>query len=207
VQAITESGAPSGEKHVLLWNPPVLNPDLGLRASARSQSQPHRAHRDQGRAEDPGVRAVADDGGSADQVPQGRVRHDPRKPARIRAYRGGYLPTERREAERAMRAGDIDGIVSTSALELGVDIGSLDVVVLNGYPGIHCRDVAALRPRRSPPAGRAGGDGGQQPAAGSVRGAAPGFLRRRPPEHARIAPDQPLILFDHIRCAAFELPF
>ncbi|WP_270995421.1 helicase-related protein, partial [Listeria seeligeri] len=61
--------------------------------------------------------------------------HDPRKPPRIRAYRGGYLPTERRETERAMRAGNIDGIVSTSALELGVDIGSLDVVILNGYPG------------------------------------------------------------------------
>ena len=61
--------------------------------------------------------------------------HDPRKPKRIRAYRGGYLPTERRAAEREMRAGSIDGIVSTSALELGVDIGSLDVVVLNGYPG------------------------------------------------------------------------
>src|SRR3546814_1950014 len=61
--------------------------------------------------------------------------HDPRKPPRIRAYRGGYLPTERRAAERDMRAGRIDGIIATSALELGVDIGSLDVVVLNGYPG------------------------------------------------------------------------
>src|SRR3546814_5224812 len=61
--------------------------------------------------------------------------HDPRKPPRIRAYRGGYLPTERRAAERDMRAGRIDGIIATSALELGVDLGSLDVVVLNGYPG------------------------------------------------------------------------
>ena len=71
--------------------------------------------------------------------------HDPRKPARIRAYRGGYLPTERRDAEKAMRDGRIDGIVSTSALELGVDIGSLDVVVLNGYPG----SVAATKYRPS----------------------------------------------------------
>ena len=61
--------------------------------------------------------------------------HDPRQPPRIRAYRGGYLPSERRATERDMRAGQIDGIVSTSALELGVDIGALDVVVLNGYPG------------------------------------------------------------------------
>ncbi len=105
--------------------------------------------------------------------------HDPRKPPRIRAYRGGYLPTERRDAERAMRAGRVDGIVSTSALELGVDIGSLDVVVLNGYPG----SVAATWQRF----GRAGRR--QQPSLGvlvassaaarPVPGAASGILHRR----------------------------
>ncbi len=135
VHAITESGAPSGPKHVLLWNPPVINPDLGLRASARSQ-----ANRIARIAIKSGLKTLV--------FAQTRLMvevltkylkdifdNDPRKPARIRAYRGGYLPTERREVERAMRAGDIDGIVSTSALELGVDIGALDVVVLNGYPG------------------------------------------------------------------------
>ena len=135
VTAITESGAPTGDKHVLLWNPPVVNPDLGLRASARSQS--NRIARLAIRA---GLKTLV--------FAQSRTMvevltkylkdvfdHDPRKPARIRAYRGGYLPTERRDAEKAMRDGRIDGIVSTSALELGVDIGSLDVVVLNGYPG------------------------------------------------------------------------
>ena len=133
VHAITDSGAPSGDKHVLLWNPPVVNPDLGLRASARSQS--NRIARTAIRA---GLKTLV--------FAQSRTMvevltkylkdvfdSDPRKPARIRAYRGGYLPTERREAERAMRAGSIDGIVSTSALELGVDIGALDVVVLPGY--------------------------------------------------------------------------
>ena len=60
---------------------------------------------------------------------------DPRKPECIRAYRGGYLPTERRDTERSLRAGTIDGVVTTSALELGVDIGSLDVAILCGYPG------------------------------------------------------------------------
>ena len=135
VHAITESGAPTGDKHVLLWNPPVVNPDLGLRASARSQSNR--------------IARIAIKSGLKTLVfAQSRLMvevltkylkdvfdHDPRKPPRIRAYRGGYLPTERREAERAMRDGRIDGIISTSALELGVDIGSLDVVVLNGYPG------------------------------------------------------------------------
>jgi DEAD/DEAH box helicase domain-containing protein len=207
VAAITESGAPSGDRHVLLWNPPVVNPDLGLRASARSQS--NRIARLSVRA---GLKVLV--------FAQSRTMvevltkylkdvfdHDPRKPPRIRAYRGGYLPTERREVEKAMREGRIDGIVSTSALELGVDIGSLDVVVLNGYPG----SVAATWQRL----GRAGRR--QQPSLGVlVAGSQPldQYLVRHPeffsgasPEHARIHPDQPLILLDHVRCAAFELPF
>jgi DEAD/DEAH box helicase domain-containing protein len=207
VHAITESGAPTGDKHVLLWNPPVVNPDLGLRASARSQSNR--------------IARIAIKSGLKTLVfAQTRLMvevltkylkdifdHDPRKPPRIRAYRGGYLPTERREVERAMRAGNIDGIVSTSALELGVDIGALDVVILNGYPG----SVAATWQRF----GRAGRR--QQPALGVLVASSqpldqyvvrhPDFFADASPEHARIAPDQPLILFDHIRCAAFELPF
>ncbi len=207
VTAITESGAPVGEKHVLLWNPPVVNPDLGLRASARSQS--NRIARTAIRA---GLKTLV--------FAQSRLMvevltkylkdvfdSDPRKPARIRAYRGGYLPTERRAAEREMRAGQVDGIVSTSALELGVDIGALDVVVLNGYPG----SVAATWQRF----GRAGRR--QQASLGVLVASSdpldqylvrhPEFFQGASPEHARIAPDQPLILLDHIRCAAFELPF
>jgi len=207
VTAITESGAPSGDKHVLLWNPPLVNPDLGLRASARSQTNR--------------IARLAIKAGMKTLVfAQSRTMvevltkylkdvfdHDPRKPPRIRAYRGGYLPTERRAAEREMRAGSIDGIVSTSALELGVDIGSLDVVVLNGYPG----SMAATWQRF----GRAGRR--QQPALGVLVASSdpldqylvrhPEFFEGAPPEHARIAADQPLILLDHIRCAAFELPF
>ncbi len=207
VHAITESGAPSGERHVLLWNPPVVNPDLGLRASARSQSNR--------------IARIAIKSGLKTLVfAQTRLMvevltkylkdvfdHDPRKPARIRAYRGGYLPTERRAAERDMRGGHIDGIVATSALELGVDIGALDVVVLNGYPG----SVAATWQRF----GRAGRR--QQASLGVLVASSqpldqyvvrpPDFFADSTPEQARIAPDQPLILFDHIRCAAFELPF
>ena len=207
VHAITESGAPTGDKHVLLWNPPVVNPDLGLRASARSQSNR--------------IARIAIKSGLKTLVfAQTRLMvevltkylkdifdNDPRKPARIRAYRGGYLPTERREVERSMRAGNVDGIVSTSALELGVDIGALDVVVLNGYPGT----VAATWQRF----GRAGRR--QQPSLGVMVASSqpldqyvvrhPDFFAEASPEHARIAPDQPLVLFDHIRCAAFELPF
>lgn len=207
VHAITESGAPVGEKHVLLWNPPVVNPDLGLRASARSQS-----NRIARLAIKAGLKTLL--------FAQSRTMvevltkylkdvfdSDPRLPARIRAYRGGYLPTERREAERAMRDGRVDGIVSTSALELGVDIGSLDAVVLNGYPG----SIAATWQRF----GRAGRR--QQASLGILVASSqpldqyvvrhPEFFADSPPEHARIAPDQPMILLDHVRCAAFELPF
>src|SRR3546814_5202825 len=207
VHAITESGAPTGERHVLLWNPPVINKDLGLRASARSQSNR--------------IARIAIKSGLKTLVfAQTRLMvevltkylkdvfdHDPRKPPRIRAYRGGYLPTERRAAERDMRAGRIDGIIATSALELGVDIGSLDVVVLNGYPGT----VAATWQRF----GRAGRR--QRASLGVLVANSqpldqyvvrhPDFFADATPEHARIAPDQPLVLFDHIRCAAFELPF
>ncbi|WP_017461589.1 DEAD/DEAH box helicase [Dyella ginsengisoli] len=207
VHAITESGAPSGDRHVLLWNPPVVNPDLGLRASARSQS-----NRIARLAIKAGLKTlVFAQSRSMVEVLTKYLKdvfdHDPRKAPRIRAYRGGYLPTERREAERAMRAGNVDGIVSTSALELGVDIGALDAVVLNGYPG----SVAATWQRF----GRAGRR--QQSALGVLVASSdpldqylvrhPEFFEGAPPEHARIAPDQPLILLDHIRCAAFELPF
>ncbi len=207
VHAITESGAPCGERHVLLWNPPVVNPDLGIRASARSQSMRLARH---------AVRAKM----KTIVFAQSRLMvevltkylkdvfdNDPRKPARIRAYRGGYLPTERRETERALRSGTIDAVVSTSALELGVDIGALDVAILNGFPG----SIAATWQRL----GRAGRR--LQPSLGVLVASSqaldqyivrhPEFFESAPPENARIAPDQLLILLDHIRCAAFELPF
>jgi DEAD/DEAH box helicase domain-containing protein len=207
VHAITDSGAPSGDKHVLLWNPPVINADLGLRASARSQSNRIARMAIKARMKTLVFAQTRSMVEVLTKYLKDVFDHDPRKPPRIRAYRGGYLPTERRAAERDMRAGNIDGIVSTSALELGVDIGSLDVVVLNGYPG----SVAATWQRF----GRAGRR--QQPALGVLVASSdpldkylvrhPEFFQDAPPEHARIAPDQPLILLDHIRCAAFELPF
>ena len=88
--------------------------------------------------------------------------HDPRRPARICGYRGGYLPNERRATETKLRAGDIDCVVSTSALELGVDIGALDVCVLYGYPGHHCRHLAAPGQGWAPPTALAGGVGRHQ---------------------------------------------
>lgn len=207
VHAITESGAPAGEKHLLLWNPPVVNPELGLRASARSQTV--RITRSAMRS---GLSSIV----FANTRLQVEVLtkylkdyadDDPRLTPRVLAYRGGYLPTERRATERALRAGEVDVVVTTSALELGVDIGSLDVCVLNGYPGT----VAGTWQRL----GRAGRR--NQTSVGVLVGSSepldqyivrnPDFFIGASPEHARIAPDQLLILLEHVRCAAFELPF
>ena len=207
VTLINESGAPRGERHVLLWNPPVINPDLGIRASARSQTSRIARHAIRAKLKTivfASSRLMVE---ILTKYLKDVFDSDPRKPDRIRAYRGGYLPTERRATERALRAAEIDGVVTTSALELGVDIGSLDVAILNGYPG----SIAATWQRL----GRAGRR--QRPSLGILVASSqaldqyiirhPEFFEHAPPETARIAPDQLLILLDHIRCAAFELPF
>src|ERR1700674_2519432 len=135
VTAITESGAPQGAKHLLLWNPPVINADLGLRASARSQTT--RIARSAIKA---GLKTIIFANSRLmvevlTKYLKDVFDHDPRRPARVAAYRGGYLPTERRTTEAKLRAGSLDCVVATNALELGVDIGALDVCILNGYPG------------------------------------------------------------------------
>jgi DEAD/DEAH box helicase domain-containing protein len=207
VTVITESGAPHGEKHLLLWNPPVVNPDLGLRASARSQTTRI-------------ARAAIKAGLKTIIFANSRLMvevltkylkdvfdHDPRRPARVAAYRGGYLPTERRATEAKLRVGSLDCVVATNALELGVDIGALDVCILNGYPGT----IAGTWQRL----GRAGRR--DRTSLGVLVATSepldqyivrnPAFFTGASPEHARVAPDQLLILMDHVRCAAFELPF
>lgn len=207
VTAITESGAPQGEKHLLLWNPPVINPDLGIRASARSQTT--RLAR---QAVEAGCKTIV--------FAQSRLMvevltkylkdvfdRDPRQQPRIAAYRGGYIPSQRRSTETKMRAGDLDCIVTTSALELGIDVGALDICLLNGYPGT----IAGTWQRL----GRAGRR--NRPALGVLIASSspldqyivrhPEFFLTASPEHARIDPEQLLILLDHVRCAAFELPF
>jgi DEAD/DEAH box helicase domain-containing protein len=207
VRVIDESGAPRGEKTILLWNPPVVNPDLGIRASARSQST-----RIARLAVKAGLKCIlfAQTRTMVEVLTKylkDAFDNDPRRPPRVRAYRGGYLPTQRRETEKKLRAGNIDCVVATSALELGVDIGALDVCVLNGYPGT----IAGTWQRL----GRAGRR--NRPSLGVLVATSqpldqfmvrhPEFFFGASPEHARIDPDQLLILLDHVRCAAFELPF
>jgi DEAD/DEAH box helicase domain-containing protein len=207
VECIEESGAPRGEKTLLLWNPPVVNPDLGIRASARSQST-----RIARLAVKAGLKCIlfAQTRTMVEVLTKylkDTFDNDPRRPPRVKAYRGGYLPTQRRDTEKKLRAGNVDCVIATSALELGVDIGALDVCVLNGYPGT----IAGTWQRL----GRAGRR--ERPSLGVLVATSqpldqfmvrhPDFFLGASPEHARIDPDQLLILLDHVRCAAFELPF
>lgn len=124
----------------------------------------------------------------------------------IRGYRGGYLPERRREVERAMRSGEARVVATTNALELGMDIGGVDAVVLSGYPGTRAATWQRL--------GRAGRR--SRPALGVlvlsslpldqfIR-ATPGFLFDQSPEQARTDPDNPEVLLPHLRCSVHELP-
>src|SRR5690348_8540243 len=204
---VEKSGAPRGEKFFLFVNPPVVNAQLGIRRSylseARRVSLEFLKHNlqlilfAQSRLATEILTTYLKD---AYNGPPGASDV-------IRGYRGGYLPNRRREIERGLREGAVRAVVSTSALELGIDIGALDVAVMAVYPGT----IAATWQR----AGRAGRRATRS-AAVLVASSAPidQFIVRNPsyffdasPEHALINPDNLHILLDHVKCAAFELPF
>ena len=207
VALVGESGAPTGERQVLVYNPPVVNPELGIRQSYIKATA--RLSADLVRAGVPTL--VFGQSRNTVEVMLKYLRDhlaEDRIPAdTLLAYRGGYLPLMRRNIEARLRAGEIRCVVATNALELGIDIGALDAVVCAGYPG----NLAALWQRF----GRAGRRQGQSLAL-MVASSAPldqyvagdeGFLLRSPVEQARIDPDNVEILVQHLKCAAFELPF
>jgi DEAD/DEAH box helicase domain-containing protein len=206
-ELVERTGAPRGEKVFVFVNPPVVNADLGIRRSYLAETR---------RISLEFLRRTL----QVIVFAQSRLSTEilttylkdafptrPGSPEPIRGYRGGYLPLRRREIEKGLREGQVRAVVSTNALELGIDIGALDVAVLAGYPGT----IAATWQR----AGRAGRRNGRS-AAVLVASSAPldQFVIRNPsyffdasPEHALINPDNLQILVDHIKCAAFELPF
>ncbi len=207
VELVDESGAPSGPRQVLVYNPPIINSELGIRQSYVKTAV--RLTQDLVRA---GVPTLVF-GNSRNGVEvmlkylRDRLARDHVDPSAIHAYRGGYLPDTRRRIEAALRAGDIRCVVATNALELGIDIGVLDAVVCAGYPGT----MAGLW-QRFGRAGRrrdlslallvASSDPVDQYVARH-----PCQLVSDPIEHARIDPDNVEILIQHLKCAAFELPF
>src|SRR5262245_6464507 len=206
-ELVEESGAPRGEKFFLFVNPPVVNRELGIRRSYLSEarrvaSEFLKRHLQlivfcQSRLSTEILTTYLKE--DFDNAPGGGET--------VRGYRGGYLPQRRREIERGLREGVVRAVVSTNALELGIDIGALDVAVMAGYPGT----IAATWQR----AGRAGRRSARS-AALMVASSAPidQFVVRHPsyffdasPERALIDPDNLHILIDHVKCAAFELPF
>jgi DEAD/DEAH box helicase domain-containing protein len=204
---IDRNGAPSGERHVLLVDPPLLDRASGARLSALTHVQRWalpfmRAGRQTivfGRAR-VAVEIILT--GLRESL---REHLGPR--SRIRGYRGGYLPTERRAIERGLRDGEILGVVSTNALELGVDIGALDVSILAGYPG----SVAATWQQLGRAGRRQDTSVGVLVASGSPVDQYvihhPEFLLEGSPEEARVDPDNLHVLLAHLRCATFERPF
>ncbi len=206
VSVVEENGAPLGERHVLIVNPPLVNPALGLRASylrvAREVATRFLSSR---------IHTIVFAGARTTTEVMTKYlkdlfRRDIDPHPRVVGYRGGYLPRERRAIERGLRDGSILGVVSTNALELGIDIGSLDACVIAGYPGT----VASTRQQ----AGRAGRRQGASAAVLVLRSHPldqyladhPGFLLDASPECAQVNPNNLQILASHLKCAAFELP-
>ncbi len=207
MEEIAQNGAPRGEKHFIFYNPPVVNQELGIRQSVVKTT-----------------RTIAERfmGSGAQMIVFARSRMRVEllltylekagrrvgiKSGEVRGYRGGYLPNERRAIEQGLRQGQVSTVVSTNALELGIDIGRLDVCIMAGYAGT----VASTWQQ----AGRAGR---RQNLSAVVLVASsspadqyiinhPDYFLGRSPEHATLDPDNLVILMSHLKCAAFELPF
>ena len=204
---IDENGAPAGERHVVFYNPPVINAQLGIRAGSIPETRNIAASLLKA-----GVQSIVF--AKARLTVEVLVRYlkdmvrDPLGNAgKVRGYRGGYLATQRREIERELRAGQIMTVVSTNALELGIDIGQLDACVLCGYPGT----IASTWQQ----AGRAGRRGAvsllivvasSNPLDQYIINH-PDYFFGQSPDRALINPDNLYILLNHVKCAAYELPF
>jgi DEAD/DEAH box helicase domain-containing protein len=205
VRVVDSNGAPSGRKHVMLYNPPVLNRQLGLRASSRTS------------ARDLAARLVKNDiqtivftrSRTGVEVLLGYLRDavGPKKRDAVRGYRSGYLPLQRREIERGLREGSVRAVVATNALELGIDIGALDACVVTGFPG-----TIASTWQQMGRAGRRNDSSlailvASSNALDQFLATHPDYFFERSPEAALVDPNNLIILVSHIKCAAFELPF
>jgi DEAD/DEAH box helicase domain-containing protein len=206
VALVDRNGAPRGRKDFIFYNPPVINPELGIRRSCINQARWIASRFLQARIQTIAFTTSRLNVEVLTKYLKEDVEKTPLDRGMVRAYRGGYLPNTRREIERGLRNGEILGVVSTNALELGIDIGHLDVAVLAGYPG----SVASTWQQ----AGRAGRRNERSVAILVARSDPmdqfivqhPDYFFERPPEMGLINPDNLLILLSHVKCAAFELP-
>ncbi len=204
---VDRNGAPHGKRVFIFFNPPVVNEELGIRRSVKSESR-----RIAARFLAKGIQTIVFARSRliveviATYLRRAMLKlHRPAEA--IAAYRSGYLPAERRAIEEGIKSGRILGVVSTNALELGIDIGSLDAAILAGWPG----SVAS--------AWQQGGRAGRKGSTSAIilvanSSALDQFLMNHPdyffgssPEQGIVNPDNFAILTSHLKCACFELPF
>src|SRR6202047_148412 len=206
VEVVEENGAPAAEKLFVFYNPPMVNRNLGIRRSYLNETT--RVAKEF-LARNLQTIVFANSRLHTEVLLtylQQANRPQPGQPEPVRGYRGGYLPGERREIECGLREGRVRAVVATNALELGIDIGSLDAAVMAGYAG----SIASTWQR----AGRAGRRSGASCAVLVASSAPldqfivqhPDYFFGRSPEHAYVQPDNLEILINHLKCAAFELP-
>ncbi len=204
---IDQNGAPSAQKELIIYDPGITDKRREIRRSSLYESG-----RLAYRAISCGISSILFTRSriNAELLVESLKRQlhaDGKNPDSVRGYRSGYLPAERRETERDLRNGKLKAVVSTNALELGIDIGSLDLVLIHGFPG----SIASVWQQ----IGRAGRRNSVS-AAVIIPSALPAdrFLAERPewllgasPERARIDPTNPYIRLEHIKCSIYELPF
>ncbi|MBV8305261.1 MAG: DEAD/DEAH box helicase [Acidimicrobiia bacterium] len=204
VAAVGDDGSPRGERLFALWNPPLTDSRAGTRASSNAETAEVLSS-----LVTAGYRGIAfarSRKGSELVASYAKRRLPPELSSMVRPYRGGYLAAERREIETELFEGRLAGVVATSALELGIDVGTLDACILNGFPGT----IASMWQQ----AGRAGRSR-QRSLAVLVAGedqldqwlmAHPTEVFVRPPEPAVVNPANPFVLLPHVACAAYEKP-
>jgi len=209
VELVDKNGAPRGEKRVVLYNPPLVDAVQGIRRSVVTESRRWTVALLKA-----GIKTILfAHSRLKTEVAASYIREDlanvytDNYHIRVEPYRGGLLPNERREIEKGLRDGTIQGVVSTNALELGIDIGGLDAAVVAGFPGSFNSFWQQI--------GRAGRRGGTSLAVFIASSSPldqyiikhPDWFFRSSAEEARLDPDNPYVLTDHVKCAAFELPF
>jgi len=208
VELVDENGAPQGEKHLILYNPPLVDRVQGIRKGVVKS-----AHALAVRFLRAGIKTIVFSRSRLrTELIAGYIReslanvYTDNHRIRVESYRGGYLPNERRAIEKGLRSGEIQGVVSTNALELGIDIGGLDAAILAGFPGT----VASTLQQ----AGRSGRRNTLSLALLIANSSPvdqfvvehPEYFLTRNPENAYVNPDNPYVLFDQLKCAVFELP-
>lgn len=207
IKLIDNNGAPSGQKHMIFYNPPLINKELGIRKSCTIEAK----HLSETLIRN-GIQTIVFTRSRLNvevlvtylkDIFHGKMKASDK----VRGYRGGYLPNLRREIEKGLRNGSITGVVTTNALELGIDIGNLEACIICGYPGT----IASTWQQ----AGRAGRRNGVSAAILIASSSPldqyiinnPDYFLGNNPENGLINPDNLVILYNHIKCAAFELPF